>query len=63
MGENHNHSWIYWGPVCCGHRLECLGCPKMTKVRRVEGNPGIGDPMKLDEEQDVGIKIGTTIKG
>ena len=60
--RKHKHSWIYRGPVCCGHRLECKSCPKVTKVRAVEGYPEIGDPIKLDEDQDIGIKIETKIK-
>ena len=60
--RKHKHSWVYRWPVCCGHRLECKSCPKVTKVRTVEGTPKIGDPMKLDENRDVGIKIETKIK-
>ncbi len=61
MEKKHEHNWIYGGAVCCGYRLYCTDCPRATEVRAVGGNPKRGDPMSLDEERDVGIRIRTVI--
>ncbi len=65
MRDRCDHLWTYGGVSCCGYRLYCtrLGCQRATHVKKVKGNPRVGDPMSLSEDGELALRIGSRVEG
>jgi hypothetical protein len=65
MRDRCDHLWTYAGVSCCGYRLCCtrLGCQRATLVKRVQGNPKVGDPVRLSEDGELAVRIESRVEG